>query len=335
MSIKLDRLKFFLQGEVSTAQIFSEGRNSQRYSPFNSLDYILENRLNEKSVELSILLQEVAQEEFKKQNPSPEDPDFSKYVRYSYTNMEYKEVFVGNKWILVPIDTCVDFRSTTIGNVRGFIVNINYGKDFATFSSTERLRTFNQSQCTGEQLKVEQQKNPYSVRDEQFNWQRAGQKAYGKIEKHVTTLDDVGYMYGRLPKEFKRTYAYKISKAAKKVGKPAKAGKIFQGGEKLARKAKVLGPIGNVLTTGNIFYEVVSNTWDAHTVVDGVLLVVAIGATTFGAPMVLTGIAIYGILDYAFDISETIDRHFGRDSGLWDEKPISSFPLDNKPLLKL
>lgn len=55
MSIKLDRLKFFLQGEVSTAQIFSEGRNSQRYSPFNSFDYILENRLNEKSVELSIL----------------------------------------------------------------------------------------------------------------------------------------------------------------------------------------------------------------------------------------------------------------------------------------
>jgi len=47
-------------------------------------------------------------------------------------------------------------------------------------------------------------------------------------------------------------------------------------------------------------------------------LLVAGGAASFsGAPAVLTGLAIYGILDYAFDISGSIDAAVGRKSGIW------------------
>lgn len=43
----------------------------------------------------------------------------------------------------------------------------------------------------------------------------------------------------------------------------------------------------------------------------------AAAATFFTAPVVLTGIAIYGVGDYFFDIGDAIDRNVGRKSGIW------------------
>jgi len=40
-------------------------------------------------------------------------------------------------------------------------------------------------------------------------------------------------------------------------------------------------------------------------------------AAAFGAPAVLTGIAVYGIADYFFDISGSIDNAVGRNSSIW------------------
>ena len=89
---------------------------------------------------------------------------------------------------------------------------------------------------------------------------------------------------------------------------------------------KVAGPVGLGLTFINITIEANTNTWDAHTFVDGAMLVVT------AAGLVLAGVAaspalavvgavivVYGILDYAFDIGEkVIDPAIGRKSGLWD-----------------
>lgn len=50
------------------------------------------------------------------------------------------------------------------------------------------------------------------------------------------------------------------------------------------------------------------------------------------APAILIGIAVYGILDYFFYISEGIDNAIGRDSGLWDGKPIREYPIQSKLL---
>jgi RHS repeat-associated protein len=122
--------------------------------------------------------------------------------------------------------------------------------------------------------------------------------------------------YDKIPKDVKRRTAYKLSKLTN-----IKSGQIYQGAKgffnvtgKLASK---LGPIGNALTIGVISYEVGSNTWDAHTVVNGTLLVGAGVATFFSAPVVLTGIAAYGIGDYFFDFSGSIDASVGRRSGIW------------------
>jgi len=46
----------------------------------------------------------------------------------------------------------------------------------------------------------------------------------------------------------------------------------------------------------------------------------------------ITGLAIYGILDFAFDFGDIIDENFGRDSELWEEKPIYQYHRNNEPL---
>ena len=76
--------------------------------------------------------------------------------------------------------------------------------------------------------------------------------------------------------------------------------------------------IGTVLGIAFIGYEVGTNTWDAHTIVNGSLMIGAGVATIFAAPAVLTGIALYGVGDYFFDFSDSIDENLGRKSGLWE-----------------
>ncbi|MFP4504429.1 MAG: hypothetical protein ACLFOZ_06935, partial [Cyclobacteriaceae bacterium] len=122
--------------------------------------------------------------------------------------------------------------------------------------------------------------------------------------------------YNNIPNDIKRSYAYKLFKAT-----GVKSGQIFQrakgfvnGTGKLASK---LGPLGTALTVDVMTYEVGTDTWDAHTIVNGTLIVGAGVATFFAAPVVLTGIAAYGIGDYFFDFSGSIDAAVGRNSDLW------------------
>jgi len=122
--------------------------------------------------------------------------------------------------------------------------------------------------------------------------------------------------YNALSSDVKRAYAFKLSKLIN-----VRSGAIFQKAQGLARSAgKVvskLGPAGTILSLGVIGYEVGTNTWDAHTIVNGSLIIGAGVATVFAAPAVLTGIAIYGVSDYFFDIGGMVDNTIGRKSGVW------------------
>ncbi len=79
-------------------------------------------------------------------------------------------------------------------------------------------------------------------------------------------------------------------------------------------------------------YEFATGTWDAHTFVNTGVLIIGITAASFSAIPIVTGIAIYGLLDLVFDVGGGIDSLIGRDSGLWDNKPIESYPTDFTPL---
>ena len=100
-----------------------------------------------------------------------------------------------------------------------------------------------------------------------------------------------------------------------------KAGRLFQGIKRFANSAGKwaarLGPAGTALGVVVQAYEYGSGTWDAHTVVNTVLMVGAFAATFYAVPAVLTGIAIYGVADYVFGLDDMIDRTIGRGSELW------------------
>jgi RHS repeat-associated protein len=124
--------------------------------------------------------------------------------------------------------------------------------------------------------------------------------------------------YNKIPNNIKRQAAYKLSE---KIG--IKSGRIFQGTKGavkgLGKFAGKLGPVGVIATVGVIGYEVGTDTWDAHTIVNGGLLITAGVATVFAAPAVLTGVAAYGVADYFFDIGGAIDSSIGRKSDIWEE----------------
>jgi RHS repeat-associated protein len=154
--------------------------------------------------------------------------------------------------------------------------------------------------------------------------QSGGGSLFGDIltgtEKHfnggIGTVGVAVQGYNNIPNDIKRAYAYKLSKMT-----GVKSGQIFQGAKGFAngagKWAKSLGPYGTVLGVGVIGYEVGTDSWDAHTIVNGSLMIGAGVATIFAAPAVLTGIAIYGVGDYFFDFGGTIDRNVGRNSGVW------------------
>lgn len=75
--------------------------------------------------------------------------------------------------------------------------------------------------------------------------------------------------------------------------------------------------VGTALTLGVIAYEFGTDRWDAHTVANTVMLGAGVAATVLGAPIVLTGIAAYGIGDYFFDFSGKIDSTVGWNSNIW------------------
>jgi RHS repeat-associated protein len=146
-------------------------------------------------------------------------------------------------------------------------------------------------------------------------------KAFKAIEDHYNGgLDNVNlavYGFNNMSNETKRAFAYKLSKHI-----DVKSGRIFQSAKSFTKSTSKLtsklGPIGTALSIGVIGYELTTDTWNAHTIIDGALLIGAGAAVVFGAPAVLIGIGVYGVLDYAFDISGKVDKAIGRESGVWD-----------------
>lgn len=105
-------------------------------------------------------------------------------------------------------------------------------------------------------------------------------------------------------------------------GKPgASATRVINGVKGAGKLVKRLGPVGNLLTAGNIAYEIKTDSWDAHTVIDGALLgTTLLVATVAAAPVVAAvavGVAIYGALDYFFGVGDKIDSTIGREGSLW------------------
>ena len=139
-------------------------------------------------------------------------------------------------------------------------------------------------------------------------------------EKHYNgSLGTIGVAlqgYNKISNDAKRSAAYKLSKMT-----DLKSGKIFQGAKSFANGAgkftKALGPAGTALGVVVAGTEIATGKWDAHTVVNVGLMITAGAATLAGAPVVLTGIAIYGVADYFFDISEKIDSNVGRKADIW------------------
>jgi len=106
--------------------------------------------------------------------------------------------------------------------------------------------------------------------------------------------------------------------------KPGLAGtKVINGIKGAGKLVKRLGPVGNLLTAGSIAYEIKSDIWDAHTVIDGAILgTTVVVASIAAAPVVAAvavGAAIYGALDYFFDIGEKVDATIGRNGRTWKD----------------
>jgi hypothetical protein len=140
-------------------------------------------------------------------------------------------------------------------------------------------------------------------------------KQYGGITNSLGILTDA--YINKIPNSVKRKAVYSLSKIINK-----KPGQIYQGFKRLAKNTSKMvsstkgTAIGVLLSSGVAVYEFKTDTWDAHTILNVGLVAGTIVATIGGAPLVLTGIAVYGVLDYAFDIGGKIDKAVGRDSEL-------------------
>jgi len=107
-----------------------------------------------------------------------------------------------------------------------------------------------------------------------------------------------------------------------------KACKILQNTQgfmkSVGKISKRLGYVGTALTAGVTLYELGTDTWDAHSLINvGIFATTAIAtfatalAIAAAAPFILAGVAIYGIADYTFDIGDNLDKNIGRKSTVW------------------
>ena len=106
--------------------------------------------------------------------------------------------------------------------------------------------------------------------------------------------------------------------------------KLAQFGSKFGGK---IAGVGTVLSFGKVVYEYNTSTYNAHTFVDVGMLTITItgmlvtagmaGATApVWVPIAGAVILVYGIADYAFDLSGGVDQAIGRDSpfkGAWEK----------------
>ena len=160
-----------------------------------------------------------------------------------------------------------------------------------------------------------------------WNGSGAVMEGYGLVNKTITPVNNSAFQLAqrinRLAKSKVIVPSHLASRSAAVVRGVAPGRRL---GSLLGDAGKIAGPVGMVLTSMSIGMELKNNTWDAHTVINGVLLVVTAAglvlAGTAAAPVLAAAgavIAIYGVLDFAFDLSgQVIDPAIGRKSGLWD-----------------
>jgi RHS repeat-associated protein len=119
--------------------------------------------------------------------------------------------------------------------------------------------------------------------------------------------------------EFNKAYKYYNDVDLLKPGKTSS--KIVNGIKGAGKIARRLGPIGNMTAAGNIIYEVSTDQWDAHTVIEGTLVVGAAAVVSVAAAPIAVAVAVgvltYGALDYFFDIGGKVDATVGRNGSLW------------------
>lgn len=336
MNASLTKLYGFLQEKVEFSNEIVKARNISAEEGFGK---ILETQLKIDSEELNYLLNEVVLEQVQEQHENDVPINFEKYIRYTSSHLGYKEVFVGNEWVTVHVDACVEFLENSDG---GFSVSITHKENYATFSSSSNLTEYQVLEnmvSENIQLNIELQ-NDY-VSKEEHDWLYGlAIGTYETTKEGMKVLKNSTDLYKHnVSNSLRSKYAYKISKISKKVGKPIKAGRLNQATKKTMKKVikkvdKLAKPL-KVLSVGTIAYEVGTDTWDAHTIANGTTLAIGVAATFVGAPVVLTGIAIYGILDLVFDFGEILDENIGRNSGLWNDdesEELTRFPVKKTPL---
>lgn len=162
--------------------------------------------------------------------------------------------------------------------------------------------------------------------EKHYNGPGALLEGYGLINKSITPVNNSAF---QMAQRINRLAGKKIIIPSHLASRSAALVRAVAPGRAVAltsKFGKVAGPLGMGLTLMNIGIEVETGAWDAHTVVNGVLLVVTAAglvlAGTAAAPVLAVAgavIAVYGILDYSFDIGQTyIDPAIGRKSHLWD-----------------
>ncbi|PID67972.1 MAG: hypothetical protein CR968_03975 [Flavobacteriia bacterium] len=187
---KLKRLQSIIQQEVNLAWKIKMQDSPLDPSP-KSFGSNLELLLNRRSSDISIILDEIAREQLKEQQTYGDPPDFSRYIRYSGSVLSHKEVFVGDKWVSVPNESCVDFEVSSLSGRRAFTVTISYKDNYATFTSTETLESFLEKEklLQGEKLYIKQQND--FVTEEERDWMYYSSLAYNCTSNNLNALDNV------------------------------------------------------------------------------------------------------------------------------------------------
>jgi len=120
-----------------------------------------------------------------------------------------------------------------------------------------------------------------------------------------------------------RRFTHRVSKAFDNV----KSGKLYQGIKRaLPVASKWLGGLSKVLTPLTIAWEALTDTWDAHTVANGLIWAAGLGLALISAPAALVVGLVVGAVWLATDMDKRIDEKFGRKArpDLWE-------PFTTKP----
>ncbi len=264
------------------------------------------------------------------------DLDFHKFMRYS-TLPNCAEIFVGDKWIVVPKGADVKFSQAEGGSV--MIVNIRKGNHTFTYrNSNFRPQEFAQNIPELRPLNLSEVEL-IKVRKQGDRLRRYDKISFG-IRDNFRIATNTNTLYRSTPKDIKMQYVFKI----KDPNAISSGGRAFRGVEKLSKGLKWFSPVGYAFTGASIYNDWRFGEWNTHTAVDGGLLVldiaaaaaVSAGVFATAGSVVLVGIAIYGLADYCFDIGGYLDENYGINPNIKSSRQqINAMESDTSLLYEL